>query len=397
MKTIGILGGGQLGGMLCESLMKLGARVMFYDPDPHSPSFFRSPYHYQGEWNDFNKLKEFFSKCDVVTYEFENVSTELLNSLVQETSTPLIPSAHALTTTQNRIYEKNFLKENQFPVCAFFEIKNYEYISLTTKHLSFPFILKTATGGYDGKGQWFIADHNDLNKFANQFTKDNFVPLIAEEKIDIECEASCIVARDFNGNTVCFPIFDNVHAHHILKHTTVPSQLPDSVQNELKNIAIKAAEKLNVVGLLTTEFFITKQKSNYTHQNSVNGFYVYVNEFAPRPHNSGHITRNACNLSQFDAHARVLLNLPLHQPKLHPGYYCMGNLLGDCWISQGNKSELNLSSWQHQPEIIDVILYGKLEAKTNRKMGHFVSYSQNNGEHILAAERFEKGLNEKSS
>jgi 5-(carboxyamino)imidazole ribonucleotide synthase len=395
MKTIGILGGGQLGGMLSESLLKFGARVSFYDPDPTSPSFFRSPIHFQGEWNDFEKLKEFFSKCDAITYEFENVSTELLDSLVQMTGTKIYPSAKVLSITQNRILEKTFLKENNIPVCNFVSVKSYESIKVIAETFSFPYIIKTATGGYDGKGQWNISNKKDFELFLNEFPEDKFVELIFEEKISIECEASCIVARNTEGESICFPIFDNIHKNHILYNTTMPSQIPNFVQDKLKEIALEAAKKLNVIGLLTTEFFITKQKSHNDTQKAIDSYFIYVNEFAPRPHNSGHITRNSCNISQFDAHARVLLNLPLHEPKLHPGFYCMGNLLGDSWISQGNKNELNLDSWKEHPEIIDIILYGKLEAKANRKMGHFVSFSEKNGQHITAAERFREDLNEK--
>ncbi len=397
MKTIGILGGGQLGGMLSESLLKLGAKVAFYDPDPTSPSFSRSPIHFQGAWNDFDTLKEFFSLCDVVTYEFENVSTELLNSLVQMTGTKIYPSSKVLSITQNRIFEKTFLKENKIPVCNFASVKSYESIKLTGETFSYPYIIKTATGGYDGKGQWNISNKQDLELFLNDFSKDKFVDLIFEEKISIVYEASCIVARSISGESICFPIFDNVHKNHILYNTTVPSLLPILVQNRLKEIALEAAKKLNVVGLLTTEFFITKQKSHNDNQKAVDGYFIYVNEFAPRPHNSGHITRNSCNISQFDAHARVLLNLPLHEPKLLPGFFCMGNLLGDCWISQGNKNDLNLNSWKKHPEIIDIVLYGKLEAKANRKMGHFVSFSEKSGLQITAAERFREDLNEKQS
>lgn len=395
MKTIGILGGGQLGGMLSESLLKFGAKVIFYDPEPTSPSFFRSPVYFQGAWNDFEKLKTFFCQCEAVTYEFENVSTELLDSLVQVTGTKIYPSSKVLSITQNRILEKTFLKENNIPVCNFASVRSRENIKETAETFSFPYIIKTATGGYDGKGQWSISNSQELELFLNEFQKNKFMDLIIEEKISIESEASCIVARNNEGESVCFPIFDNIHKNHILYNTTVPSKIPIQVQNKLKTIALEAAKKLNVVGILTTEFFITKQKSQNDSQNSIDDYFIYINEFAPRPHNSGHVTRNSCDISQFDALARILLNLPLHEPKLLPGFYCMGNLLGDSWILQGNKSKLNLESWKMHPDIIDIVLYGKQEAKEGRKMGHFVSFSKNSEEHILAAERFRKDLNEK--
>lgn len=395
MKTIGILGGGQLGGMLSESLLKYGARVAFYDPDPTSPSFHRSPLRFQGAWNDFEKLKEFFSICDVVTYEFENVSTELLDSLVKVTGTNIFPSASVLSTTQNRIYEKSFLKENKIPVCHFVFAKQFEEMNDIIETLSFPYIIKTTTGGYDGKGQWSISNKEDILKFKSEFTRDKFVEIIFEEKINIEFEASCIVARNQDGVVVSFPIFDNIHKNHILYNTTVPSKLPLSVQNKLKEIAKESANKLNIIGLLTTEFFITKEKSPYHSQIVIDSYYIYVNEFAPRPHNSGHISRNCCDLSQFDLLARVLLNLPLHEPKLNLGYYCLGNLLGNSWLSQENQNNLNLSIWNKHPKIIDVYLYGKEEPKLNRKMGHFISFSNVEHEHTDAAKSFRKDLNEK--
>ena len=397
MKTIGILGGGQLGGMLSESLLKYGAKVAFYDPEPTSPSFHRSPLHFQGSWNDFEKLKEFFSLCDLITYEFENVSTELLESLVKVTGKKIYPSASVLAVTQNRFYEKTFLKENNIPVCQFAFAKSYEDLIQILPTFPKPFIIKTSTGGYDGKGQWSIENEIDISNFITDFTKDKFVEVIVEEKIAIEYEASCIVARNQEGDSLCFPIFDNVHKDHILYNTTIPSMLNKNIQNKLKEIAKNCANKLNIVGLLTTEFFITKQKNKNNSQNETDGYSIFVNEFAPRPHNSGHISRNACDISQYDAHARALLDLPLHEPKLNPGFYCMGNLLGNIWFAQGNKDNLNLSCWKNHPEIIDVYLYGKEEAKLNRKMGHFISYSNKSQEHINAAERFRKDLNEKQS
>ena len=397
MKTIGILGGGQLGCMLAESLLKLGAKVAFYDPDPNSPSFHRTSKTFCGEWNDFKKLQEFFSQCDVVTYEFENVSTELLNSMVQLTGTKIYPSPEVLFLTKNRILEKKFLKENNFPVCDFATVKEYKKINETVKNFNYPYIIKTATGGYDGKGQWHISNLQEFQNFLNEMPENKFTELIIEEKLFIEWEASCIIARDMKEEAFSFPIFDNVHQNHILFNTTVPSKISPLIQKKIKEIAIKAASKLNVIGLLTTEFFITSKKSKNDCQNSTDGYFIYVNEFAPRPHNSGHITRNSCNISQFDMHARILLNLTLHEPKLHAGYYCMGNLLGDTWISQGNNYELNLEKWKEYPEIIDIILYGKAEARLNRKMGHFISFSKKSGLHIEVANKFRKSLNEKSS
>ncbi|KAB8032128.1 5-(carboxyamino)imidazole ribonucleotide synthase [Fluviispira multicolorata] len=394
MKTVGVLGGGQLGCMLADALFKLGAKVQFYDPDPTSPAYFRTQSFVQGGWEDKKKLEEFFATSDIVTYEFENVSVNLLEEIVQKTGTQLFPSAQVLATTQNRYLEKTFLKNNDFPVCQFALAKNIHEANIISQKFNFPYIIKTATGGYDGKGQWLIKNKEDFESFIKEISI-KFVEIIFEEKIQIELEASCIVARNSNNKAVCLPVFENVHKNHILYNTTLPAHLPISVQEKLKSIALKAANKLNVTGLLTTEFFLSRKINPYYKFECIEGYYIYINEFAPRPHNSGHISLNACNISQFNALAHILLNIPLQTPKLNDGFYCMGNLLGDTWIEQGNKYQLNLNAWEKNPEVIDVVLYGKSEAKKNRKMGHFVTHSLNREQSILDAEKFRSDLNEK--
>lgn len=394
MKTIGILGGGQIGGMLSTALYNLGAKVIFYDPDPLSPSFFRTYNHFEGTWNDYEKLKVFFSSCDTVTYEFENVSTTLLDKLVQETGTQIYPSPKVLSTTQNRIFEKSFLKENNFPVCKFIAAQNIDELKHAALEFSFPYIIKTATGGYDGKGQWHITNSQDFKLFINDYNNNHSCNnFIIEEKINIAYEASCIIGRNLNNEIISFPIFDNVHKNQILYQTTVPSVLPTSVQNKLKEISIEAAKKLEIIGLLTTEFFITKQKNEHTCHEECDGYYIYVNEFAPRPHNSGHITLNSCTISQFDILARILLNLPIHEPKLIPGYYCLGNILGNNLISKNNTHILN--NWTNHQNIIDIMIYGKKIIKENRKMGHFIAYSNTKNEQVEHAEKFRECINEK--
>ncbi len=393
MKTVGILGGGQLGCMLASALHKLGAKVQFYDPDPISPAIERTNYCMQGNWEDKKKLEKFFASSDIVTYEFENVSVNLLEDICQSTGTKLFPSAQVLKTTQNRILEKSFLKNNHFPVCQFAFATNREEAKSIAQTFSYPFLLKTVTGGYDGKGQWFINNENDFNLFLHEFSQ-NFAPILFEEKIEIEMEASCIVARTADNSSICFPIFENVHKNHILYTTHLPASLPLAVQEKLKDIAKRAAEKLNVTGLLTTEFFLSRKINPYYDFEKVDDYYIYINEFAPRPHNSGHITLNACNFSQFDALARILLDIPLQTPILNEGFYCMGNLLGDIWLEQNNKYALNLNAWKKNPAVIDVVLYGKKEAKKNRKMGHFITKSTSKNGSSLQAEKFWRDLNE---
>lgn len=395
MKTVGILGGGQLGGMLSEALYNYGAKVIFYDPDPLSPSFQKSARHFQGEWHDEEQLLHFFNQCDVVTYEFENVATDLLSSLVRNTKTKLFPSEHVLAITQNRIQEKNFLQQNGFPVCRFKECYQLNDLLQNAKDFVFPYIIKTAFGGYDGKGQWVITSFSDFEESIKEISKYPFLPFIIEEKLDIIFEASCIVARNLEQESICLPIFDNIHKNQILFQTHVPSILSIQVQNKLKEIAVKAANALNVTGLLTTEFFITKNKALNTQSESIiDGYNIYINEFAPRPHNSGHISRNACNISQYDLLARVLLELPLHTPELYPGNFCMQNLLGDTWINQGQEKNLNLRIWKNHPHVTSVTFYGKEQAKEKRKMGHFICHANSRELCSIYANNFSEELNE---
>ncbi|WGL59408.1 ATP-grasp domain-containing protein [Pigmentibacter sp. JX0631] len=395
MRTIGILGGGQLGGMLSEALYNYGAKVVFYDPDPLSPSFHKSAFHYQGDWNDAEKLEAFFRQCDLVTYEFENVATDLLNSLIEKTKKPLFPSENVLKITQNRIAEKTFLQKNNLPVCKFIACSNLSELITKAKNFPFPFIIKTAYGGYDGKGQWVIENVTALNKTLSEITTKENTSFIIEEKIDIFSEASCIVARNSQNITVCLPIFDNIHKNQILYQTNLPSQLPITVQQKLQNIAIQAAEKLDVLGLLTTEFFISKVKNDNVKQSiEIDDFQIYINEFAPRPHNSGHISRNSCTISQYDLLARILLDIPINKPELYPGYFCMGNLLGSTWINQKKEKNLNLSCWKDHPNIISVTLYGKESATKQRKMGHFICHAENITDCNKFSENFRKDLNE---
>lgn len=384
MKKVGILGGGQLGCMLAEALFKWGAQVSFYDPNPTSPARLRTPHFMCGAWDDEILLTRFFQDNDVVTYEFENVSTTLLSTLVQKTEVPLYPSQEVLYLTQNRLREKTFLKTNGLPVCDFESCLSYGEWIEKSQVWSYPYILKTTEGGYDGKGQWLIADAAAVQRFSHEVQGKPFVPLIREEIVSIVKEASVIVARSKWGEAVCFPAFENVHSHHILDTTVVPAQIPMSVQEELKRLALEAAALLNVVGLLTVEFFIAQTQQGEPR--------IFVNEFAPRPHNSGHITRACCVQSQFDALARILLDLPLLEPTLEPGAFCMGNLLGDVWKS--GSSTLNLSLLSQFPNVVDVVLYGKDKPQNKRKMGHFIIRAETTEHALQNAQQFRSALRE---
>ncbi len=379
MKTIGILGAGQLGCMLAESLFKWGATVEFFDPDANAPGKNRSPFFTNSAWNDEQKLTDFFSSCDVVTYEFENVSVELLESVSAKTGVPLWPGAQLLATTQNRIEEKLFFQKNNLPHAGFDIIDSREKLEsqfnpLLNSRLSqlLPRILKTARGGYDGKGQWMLRNQTDLQlclQNLNQ-SQQNFPLCVLEQMVPLWREASCIVARNDQGQCETFPIFENIHEHHILAATLCPARIPTETQRLMQDIATRCASQLNVIGLLTVEFFLSESPAPNSVAVQSNNLFLYINELAPRAHNSGHITRTSCNGSQFDAQARILLNLPLFKPKIvNSKIHAMGNLMGDLWPTENG--QLHFENMSQFENLNEVIFYGKTSTRAGRKMGHF--------------------------
>jgi 5-(carboxyamino)imidazole ribonucleotide synthase len=385
LKTVGILGGGQLGLLLAHSLTRLGAKVVIYDPDAAAPARKVAWKSFQSSWTDVHALTEFAALCDVITYEFENVEISGLKKL--DGSTPIYPSLNVLATTQDRILEKQFLIDNDLPVAAFFVVESYEDLAKLEDGLTFPCILKTATGGYDGKGQFVFEHHADLAAFIKERPLPS-LRAVVEEKLTLHMELSCIVARNNSDDERIFPVAQNTHELQILDTTLMPADIPASLADTVKDIAMTAAEKLNLVGLLTCEFFITRAPGQLGNSVEVDGYHVFVNEFAPRPHNSGHITMNATSVSQYDLLARILLDIPMVDPRLlAPGYFCLANLLGDVWLAQGTDKglSLDLSALKVHADIVDLVIYGKESARSGRKMGHVVSYGATAESAIAAA------------
>jgi 5-(carboxyamino)imidazole ribonucleotide synthase len=398
MKRIGILGGGQLGKMLAESVYKLGGTVSIYDPDANAPAKDLAGRFFNCSWTDEESLAEFFRESDVFTYEFENVESAGIAKF--ENTKPILPSVSVLQTTQDRLKEKQFLRSNSLPHAAFLEITSVSALRQGVKHFGFPCVLKSTRGGYDGKGQVFIGNENDLEKAAQWIEKAGAeFHTVLEEALDLALEVSCIVGRDAQSAEIVFPVFENEHRNHILDLTIVPARIPPALAVEIQNLSLKAARLLAVKGLLTTEFFLSRAAPRRSTAKDVDGWYIYINEFAPRPHNSGHVTRNACTASQFDILARILMDVPFCEPKiLTTGTYCLGNLLGDVWLSQGTAgADLDLRAWKNNPSIIDVVLYGKHEARSGRKMGHFVSYGDTAYDAVQSARAFREQLSQPSS
>ncbi len=366
---IGILGGGQLGCMLSESIIKYGGTpiVLCRDGEPATD---RVRHCMTGSWSDPDLLKRFFDTVDVATIEVEHVDLDALAPFADQ----LRPSIASIRTTQHRIHEKRFLAAAGLPHAQVHLCESVaEAKALLNSNMTYPRVLKTALGGYDGRGQFFLESEADFAQALDELGDHvDAVGIVVEEALDIHAEYSCIAANS-NGQLVSFPVFENDHKDHILDTTTVPANIPAALESEARRVAMHAAKELGISGLLTTEFFVTKTKPEGPVI-EVDGHYLMVNEFAPRPHNSGHVTRNACTLSQFDILARALLNLPLIEPKLHAGGFSMANLLSDIW---GEHEELPLDALGAHQDVVDVILYGKSPSRPKRKMGHIVAAAAN--------------------
>ncbi len=382
MKRVGILGGGQLGLMLAEAVQPLGGEAHVFDPDPACPAARRLARVSSAQWTDARALERFAACCDVLTYEFENVPSEPLRRLGG--TTPIVPSLEVLETAQDRIREKEFFLKEGLPVAGFRSVRDGEDAAAAAAEIGFPLVLKTARGGYDGKGQHRIHSTEELAAVSDPR------PWVLEEVVEIESEVSCIVARAADGSEIVFPLFENEHRDHVLDLTLVPARVSPQTQTRVEEAARTAARALGVVGLLTVEFFLGRRPPSAAAMAA--SVEVFVNEIAPRPHNSGHVTRKACTVSQFDALARVLLGLPLTPPAAAaPGAFCMGNLLGDIWLAQG-RNELDLSALARHPEVVEVYLYGKREPRARRKMGHFVTHARTPNEALAAARAFRHDL-----
>jgi 5-(carboxyamino)imidazole ribonucleotide synthase len=399
VRTIGILGGGQLGLLLAQSISRLGAAVVIYDPDREAPASKVAMKSFHAPWNDLEALATFVTECDTITYEFENVDSDALADMAH--GKPIIPHPSVLKITQNRAREKTFLRQCALPHVPFSLADNALTLRHAVDQIGYPVIIKSASGGYDGKMQFSVESPLNLNELLTKSSFDqHFFPAVVEKKLTLLLELSCITARSPCGDTVTFPVFENQHVDHILDTTLCPARVEKRLAEEITKIALEAAQSLGAYGLLCTEFFIAAEPVAPDTGRKFGEFVIYINEFAPRPHNSGHVTMSACTISQFDALARILAGVPLSSPNiLAPGYFCMGNLLGDVWLAQSknNDQELDLSCLGDHPETIAVILYGKAEARSKRKMGHFITYALEAERALRSAQNFRSDLTKRYS
>lgn len=352
-KTIGVLGGGQLGRMLGQAAQTLGYRVHVFEPQANCPAGAVANREVNASYDDIAALTAFAREVDVVTYEFENIPSAPLDAIAP--IVPLHPRAEVLHICQNRQREKAWLRANNFPHVRYAEALDGD-IAAAVAQVGRPCVVKTADFGYDGKGQMRIASDADLEQACAIFRGRRCV---IERWVDFKCELSVIVARSTAGEARTFPVAENIHTRHILDLTIVPARLGAAVLREAEHVALAIAEKLGVVGLLAVEMFLTDQGE------------VLVNELAPRPHNSGHWTIDGCETSQFEQHVRAVCGLPLGAVDVREPTV-MVNILGDAWAWRGDQlaGEPDWAAVLSEPKA-KLHLYGKREPRRGRKMGHF--------------------------
>lgn len=343
-QTIGIIGGGQLGRMMALAAKEAGYKIAVLEPSMDSPCGQVADIRIVAPYDDESALEELAEVSDVITYEFENIDYEGLKRLATIAYVP--QGAELVRITQNRVTEKVAIKEAGCPVAPYIVANTFEELVAQVDEIGYPCIVKTARGGYDGKGQQLLKSADDLKLAAPLFEHS---VCIAEGFVPFVKEVSVIVQRNGHGETACLPVGENIHVHHILHETIVPARVGESTLKQAEIEATKIADHLNLVGTLAVEMFVLEDGS------------LVINELAPRPHNSGHYSIEACNVSQFAQHIRAVCGWPLRKPKLWAPSI-MVNLLGQHVVPLTN-SISKYPNWS-------VHLYGKSEAKVNRKMGH---------------------------
>jgi 5-(carboxyamino)imidazole ribonucleotide synthase len=348
--TIGVLGSGQLGRMFAIAARQMGYRVHTFSPDTDTPAGQVADKEWIAPYTDVEALTAFAREVDVATFEFENIPSASVNVIAGHVA--VRPSGAVLHVAQNRLREKTFLKEHGFPIAPFAPVRSLETLRAALATIGVPAVLKTAGFGYDGKGQKKITSLDEAETAWAGFEGSDAV---LEGFVNFKCEASVVAARGVDGSFAHFGLFENAHKNHILDVTVSPAKLSPAIQRRAITLTQKIMHSLDVVGLMCVELFITKKGE------------PIVNELAPRPHNSGHLTIDAFETSQFEQQVRAVCGLPLGSTRqLKPA--AMVNLLGDVW-------ERGEPKWENalKDSSVKLHLYGKSEPRAGRKMGHLTA------------------------
>ncbi|HEX8889553.1 MAG TPA: 5-(carboxyamino)imidazole ribonucleotide synthase [Pyrinomonadaceae bacterium] len=348
--TVGVLGSGQLGRMFAMAARRMGYLVHTFSPETDTPTGQISDKEYTASYDDLEQLRVFAGGVDVVTFEFENIPLATVETVAEHV--PVRPSGLALHTAQHRLREKTFLSRHGFPVAPFRHVRSLDELREALSAVGTPAVLKTAGFGYDGKGQSKITSTEEIEA---AFDTLGGREAVLEAFVDFEREVSVVCARSSHGEVAHYGLIENEHSRHILDCSIAPARTEQAVTKEAVEIALSILEQLDVIGVLCVEFFLTKSGK------------LFVNELAPRPHNSGHLTIDACVTSQFEQQLRAVCGLPLGSTELLTPA-AMANLLGDLW----QRGEPDWPAACAFPNV-KLHLYGKHEARVGRKMGHLTA------------------------
>jgi 5-(carboxyamino)imidazole ribonucleotide synthase len=346
---LGVLGGGQLGRMFTVAARSMGYRVWVLDPDPGSPAGGIADRHLRAGYRDESALIDMGENCAAITTEFENIPAETLQFL--ESRVPVRPASRSVAIARDRILEKTFIRAQGLATARFFAIRKEDDLADAGQQCKMPALLKTAQLGYDGKGQLAVSNPDEARQGFQQL---GATPCVLEERVQLELELSVILARSVTGETAVFPVAENSHVNGILDTSCVPARVSDELAGQAEHMARKLADAMRYCGVLAVEFFLTASGE------------LLINEMAPRPHNSGHYTLDACVNSQFEQQVRTLCGLPPGSTALLSPVV-MVNILGDWW------REGTPPPWErlfNYPQT-KLHLYGKQQARVGRKMGHF--------------------------
>ena len=348
---IGIIGGGQLGKMIAQEAKRMFLKVNILDPNKNCPASTICDNLIIADFKDEEKIYELADYSDIITYEIELANSKALKKLEAQ-HYPIYPSPHSLHIIQNKFRQKNFFKQNKLPVTEFTKIYSQNDISDAATKFGYPFMLKASEESYDGRGNYLIKSKDDIPLAFKYFQNQE---IFTEKFVDFKNEISIMVARNKQGQIESFPIAENIHKNNILDTTIVPATISSKVQDDAKLIAEKIMKCFNDIGIFGIEMFVSKSDE------------VFINEIAPRPHNSGHYTIEGCSISQFEQHIRAILNLPLCKPELlRPTV--MKNILGPANV-RGNYKFIGISKLLSLPST-KIHIYGKQQTSPGRKLGH---------------------------
>ena len=363
--VLGIMGSGQLGRMFCQKAVQNGYSVICYSEDKNTPAKGAGAIEITGSYSNKNKLLEFLQSIDALTFEFENIpapALAIIDDFCKKHKLPVSPSAEIISISQNRHREKKFIRQAGLQTADFVYFSCKKEIRNRIQEMSFPCILKTNSFGYDGKGQFRCNSRKDLENIFPDIPENEY---IAESFVAFDLEISIIAARFADGTMVFYPASENIHTNGILDLTIHPARIPESLMKKAKSTVKVLLEKLDYTGVAGVEMF-------------VQGNRIIINEFAPRPHNSGHFTMDAASFSQFDLQLRTLCNIPF-RGNLTTTPCLMKNILGETYANSIRLAPKMLLNPQYH-----LHLYGKKEAKSGRKMGHW-NYSNWNQKQNPAA------------